>query len=311
MIVDAEIFRNLPTTEVARLVRASGSKVCVFPSNGTRRWYMLEHLSRGAGDLKTYMEITARHHAKVFKMFFDHGLDTLLVPLFGPDLLERGEDYAQAAMNGLTRLATQADYLDFYQASRVRVRFYGAYDKLLPATSRANLLELFEKTTAQTLAHDQHRLFIGLFAHDATETVAEIAVRFYQQHGRAPDRRQIVETYYGEYVEPVDLFIGFDKFSAFDMPLLSTGHEDLYFTVSPSPYLTPRQLRDILYDHLYSRRGEPDYWNMTPEDWSWMRAFYQTNMENTLGVGLKRRGIWYPLPQVEQPAGFGESDEIR
>ena len=41
-------FLGLPTEEVARLVHAAGSKVCVFPINGTRRWYLLE--SDGGGD---------------------------------------------------------------------------------------------------------------------------------------------------------------------------------------------------------------------------------------------------------------------
>ena len=109
--------------------------------------------------------------------------------------------------------------------------------------------------------------------------------------------------YYGEYVEPVDLFVGFDKFCLFDMPLVTTGNEDLYFTISPSPYLSKRQLRDILYDHLYSRRdGEPDYAAMEPDDWSWMKSFYTANLDRTLGVGIKHGRTWYPLPQVELPA---------
>ncbi len=39
--------------------------------------------------------------------------------------------------------------------------------------------------------------------------------------------------YYGEYVAPVDLFVGFDKFCTFDMPLIATGDEDLYFHGQP------------------------------------------------------------------------------
>ena len=116
-----------------------------------------------------------------------------------------------------------------------------------------------------------------------------------------PDKRTLVELYYGEYVEPVDLFIGFSKFRAFDMPLLTTGTEDLYFTVSPSPYLTERQLRDILYDHLFTRPGDLDYSAMDGDDWARMNGFYRANLGNTLGVGIKRGEVWYPLPQVELP----------
>ena len=306
--MDAETFRNLPTTEVARLVRASGSKVCVFPSNGTRRWFMLEHLASGEQDLASYVDIACRHHIEIFKMFFEHGLDTLLVPFFGPDLLKRGEDYAQLVIDDLARPAIHPDFKAFYDAYRVRVRFYGDYDKFLAPTPYTYMADMFEQATVWTQSHDRYRLFFGLFAHDATETVAKIAVRFYQEHNRLPDKRQIIEAYYGEYVGPVDLFIGFDKFSVFDMPLLSIGNEDLYFTVSPSPYITQRQLRDILYDHLYSRQGDPEYAAMSPDDWARMGAFYQANLGKTMGVGTKHKGVWYPLSHIDLLSSLDESD---
>ena len=280
--MDIETFQKLPTQEVARLVRAAGPRVCVFPINGTRRWFLLEHrLEREQDFVPTYLSVTTRRHIELYQLFFDHGLDTLLTPAFGPDLMERGQGYVQMAAEGLAQLATHPDFLDFYQAYRVRVRFYGDYRRFFGPTPYAYLSGLFDEVTARTLAHDRHRLFFGLFAHDATETIAEIAVRFYQKHGRPPDRRHIVETYYGEYVGPVDLFIGFDKFSAFDMPLVATGNEDLYFTVSPSPYLVERQLRDILYDHLYARRWEPDYSAMSADDWNLMGDFYRLKVSHS------------------------------
>jgi hypothetical protein len=86
------------------------------------------------------------------------------------------------------------------------------------------------------------------------------------------------------------------------MPLLALGEEDLYFTVTPSFYLSERQLRDILYDHLYTRRVEEG------DNWAVMKEFYRVNMNKTLGVGAQREGFWYPLPQVNLPLDF-KSDE--
>ena len=40
--MELESFLQLPLEEAARLVRADGPKVAVFPINGTRRWFMLE-----------------------------------------------------------------------------------------------------------------------------------------------------------------------------------------------------------------------------------------------------------------------------
>lgn len=303
--MDLAEFQDLPTEQVGRLVRAAGPKVCVFPINGTRRWFLLTHPSqRGEGLASAYLDATAKRHVEIYRLLFDHGLDTLLTPVFGPDLVERGEGYMQIAADGLARLTTHPDFLNFYETYGVRVRFYGDHRKFLGPTPYAYLSDRFDDVTARTLSHSRYRLFFGLFAHDATETVAEVAIRCYQEQGRPPNKRQIVEAYYGEYVGPVDLFIGFDKLSAFDMPLVATGAEDLYFTVSPSPYLTQRQLRDILYDHLYARPGELDYSEMSSREWDLMGDFYQANMERTLGVGTKRGGVWYPLPQVKLPAGF-------
>jgi tuberculosinol/isotuberculosinol synthase len=305
--MDLGTFQSLPTEEVARLVREAGPKVCVFPVNGSRRWFMLEHPPERLKTLaSTYLDVAAKRHIELYQLLFDHGLDTLLSPVFGTDLMERGRDYVQLATEGLARLATHGDFVGFYEAYRVRVRFYGDHRKFLGPTPYAYLSDLFDAVTAQTLAHNRHRLFFGVFAHNATEAVAEIAVRFHQEHGCLPDRRQIVEAYYGEWVEPVSIFIGFSKCRAYFMPLLTTGTEDLYFMVSPSPYLTERQLRSILYDHLYARRGDLDYAAMSHADRDLMREFYQTNLGNTLGVGTKRRGVWYPLPQVELLPGFAE-----
>ena len=311
--MDTEIFRHLPRTEVARLVHAAGPKVCVFPINGTRRWFMLEHQPQKQEEMSHYVNVIETRQIEICQMLYDHGLHTLLMPIFGPDLLQRGDEYMQMMAQGLARLATHPNFLTFYRTYGVRVRFYGDFRKHFTATSYSYLSELFDQVTAQTASHNRHRLFYGVCANDASETLAELAIRYHGKHGSTPDKRTLIELYYGEHVPSVDLFIGFDKFCAFDMPLVATGNEDLYFTVSPSPYLTERQLRDILYDHLYARQGgETDYLDMTPEDWNKMRSFYQANLERTLGVGAKQAygRFWYPLPTVQLPDDFDEPEPL-
>jgi tuberculosinol/isotuberculosinol synthase len=274
---------------------------------------MLEHPPQDQNSATSYLDISTQRHIELYSLLFDHGIDTLLTPIFGPDLAERGDDYMQMAAAGLTRLATHPDFLDFYTAYQVRVRFYGDHRKFFGQTPYAYLSDLFEEATQQTLVHSQYRLFFGVCANDATETTAKLAIRHYAECGCAPDKQTIIEMYYGEYVSPVDLFIGFDRFCAFDMPLLATGNEDLYFSISPSPYLTERQLRDILYDHLYTRRAEEtDYSDMSNEDWTLMKDFYHANLEKTLGIGARQEHgrYWYPLPAVQLPEGFGASEHL-
>lgn len=305
--MDAETFLSLPTPEVARLVRAAGPKVCVFPINGTRRWFMLEYPEQAATDfMEAYLQIAGRRHVELYKLLFDHGIDTLLTPIFGPDILERGEEYSQLAELGLLWFAHNQDFVDFYDAYDVRVRVYGDAQRYLQNTPYAHALDAFDELAQRTDSHRRYRLFFGVCAHDPAETVAEIAVRFYQDHGHLPNKRQIVEAYYGEYVESVDFFIGFDRPTVFDMPLIATGSEDLYFTISPSPYLDAYTLRAILYDHLYARRvNEVDYAALSPQDWQTLAGFYTLNRHHVLGLGHKHESgnFWFPLPQVELPPG--------
>ncbi len=304
--IDLDEFQNLPTEDVARLVREAGPRVCVFPINGTRRWFLLEYPNQDTNSFsETYLRVTWERQIELYKLLFDHGIDTLLTPIFGPDLIERGEEYRKLFMPGLLWCAQNQDMLNFYDDYNVRVRIYGDAQRYLQGTPYASALDAYVKLAQRTASHTRCRLFFGVCAHDATETVAEIGARFFQDHDRLPTRREIVEACYGEYVEPVDFFIGFDRFSAFDMPLLATGSEDLYFTVSPSPYMDARTLRAILYDHLYTRRvDDASYSALSSGDWAWMRAFYQANLGNVLGVGTERGGIWYPHPQVKQPSDF-------
>ncbi len=297
MTIDLTTFLNLPAEEVAHIVHESGPKVCVFPINGTRRWFILEHGQKAGDDpISAYMDIASRNHIDLYRLFFNHGIETLLTPVFGSDLLLRGDEYVKrVGAGGLARLASHPTFLDFYEEFDVRVHFYGDHRRNLSNTPYAYLSDLFDEATEKTKHHDRYRLFFGVFAQDATQTIAELSVDYFSKLGQVPDKRTLIEMYYGEYVEPVNIFIGFDKFSVFDMPLLATGEEDLYFTVSPSPYMTEHQLRTILFDHLYTRRApEPDVFNFPAEAGNKLRQYYLEHREDTLGIGRLYYGVWIP-----------------
>jgi tuberculosinol/isotuberculosinol synthase len=302
--MDFETFLNLSTDEVARIVHAEGPKVCVFPINGTRRWFMLEYPDLARENfVETYLDISGQRHIELYKLFFDHGIDTLVTPIFGPDLLERGEEYRSLLEQGLFWFAQDREFLAFYDAYDVRVRIYGDVQRYLENTPYESALDAYDGVARRTASHDRYRLFFGVCAHDATETVAAFSADFYQKNGNLPKKREIVAAYYGEYVPPVDLFIGFaDRPAVFDMPLIATGSEDLYFTVAPSPYLNACTLRAILYDHMYARRvDDADYEALSPRGWQALGEFYTQNRHHALGLGRRHesKSFWYPLPQVE------------
>ena len=305
-MIPLERFLELPTREVARLVKAAGQKLCVFPVNGTRRWFMLEHADKIGDDFITaYMDESIRNHVELCAMLFDHGIDTILAPVFGRELMHRGDEYTKrVGIDGLVRTAADAQYREFFTKYEVKVRFYGDYRDVLTGTPYEYALKSIYEVTEATRQNSRFRLFFGVFADESLETVARLSVEHYLAHGAIPDKQTLIRKYYGEDVPPVSLFIGFDKFSAFDMPLLSTGAEDLYFSISPSPYMTECQLRTILYDHLYLRSiPEPDYTQLSSEQLDWLREYYRRNQDTVLGAGRLKFGLWLPQILEENHAG--------
>src|SRR5688572_3170965 len=296
-MIPFEQFLQLPTEDVAALVRASGQKVCVFPVNGTRRWFMLEH----AGEIKdnffeAYMDASIKNHVDLCAMLFHHGIDIILAPVFGRELMRRGDEYTQrVGIDGLVRTSTDDSYRQFFEQYDVRVRFYGDYQNVLTGTPYEYALSSMYDVTEATKDNKSFRLLFGVFADEFTETLSRLSVEHYLAQGSIPDKQTLIRKYYGEELPPVSLFIGFDKFSVFDMPLLTTGAEDLYFSLSPSPYMTQHQLRAILYDHLYIRSApEPDYTKWTESELRWLREYYRKNRDYPFGVGKLKFNLWIP-----------------
>jgi adenosine tuberculosinyltransferase len=75
----------------------------------------------------------------------------------------------------------------------------------------------------------------------------------------------------------------------------------LYATLTPSPSLTEKQLREILYDHLITRRAaEVDYEALSDEAQAALAEYNERYVGATLGVGSRDPliGIWNPLLPV-------------
>jgi len=286
--VNLEDFLNLPTGEVVEIVRSKGPKVCVFPTDGTRRWHMLEHPE--STSLESYMEVQRKRHLELYKLFFDHGIDTLLSPIFRPDLLDRGEAYMKEVMKPLTWLASHPSYLSFYKDYGVSFHVYGEYREYLRSTQHGHLLDTYARLTDLTRDRCSHRLFFGIFMGDPTETISKLILEFYSENGHPPDKKELIEMYYGEYVDPADMLIGFGRFCVHDAPLL-LGHEGLYFTTSPSLYTDQQQLRMILYDYIYMQRNRtPDYGDLSQEDRVKMKDYYKSNMDKIIRIS-ENRGV--------------------
>jgi hypothetical protein len=281
---------------VARWVSARERPVVMgWPFNGTRRWYLIHR--RKHPDNADYMTSIIRRQAELHRLVFAHGVSVIVAPGFGAELLQRGVSYTRYVLGGLLQLSNDEVYREMFDAG-VRLRFYGDYEEVLDAPEFRPLLDACADLTAATESRDGPLLLIGLFADAPYPKLARLSVEFAKKRGRPPNRLELIEAYYGLAVPDLSLYVGFAQSALFDVPLLATGEEDLYATLTPSPDLTERQLREILYDHLVTRRTpEADYEALTDEAQEELARYVVRYSGATLGVGCvdPLTGIWNPL----------------
>ncbi len=243
-------------------------------------------------------------------MVFAHGVSVILAPGFGTDLLKRGSTYTHYILGGLLQLADDAVYQEMFAAG-MQIRFYGDYEEVLNTPSLRPLLQACAQLTAATESKEGPLLLIGLFADTPYQTLARLSVGFAKREGYPPNRQQLIEAYYGLAVPDLSLYLGFAQLSLFDAPLLATGQEDLYATLAPSPSLTEKQLREILYDHLVTRpTAEISYESLSNEAQEALAAYNKRYSGATLGIGRidPLTGIWNPiLPYPTTPKRSIES----
>jgi adenosine tuberculosinyltransferase len=266
-----------------------------WPFNGTRRWYLL-HRSRHP-NTDDYVVTLIRRQAELHRLIFAHGISVIMAPGFGKELLARGTDYTRLVLGGLLRLAEDPVYQEMFSCG-VRIRFYGDFAEVLDTPTFRPILQECARLTSDTASGDGPLLLIGLFADAPYPTLARLSVKIAARRGRPPERRELIEGYYGLDVPDLSLYLGFAQPALFDVPLVATGREDLYTTLTPSPDLTEVQLREILYDHLVTRRiPDPDYETLSAEARLALTEYNERYSGITLGVGridpITR--VWTPL----------------
>ena len=291
-----------PTERVSAWVSAQPEPVVMgWPYNGTRRWYVAHRLRNP--DAKDYLKVLIRRQAEHHRLIFAHGVGVILAPSFGAETLKRGETYTRYALGGLARLPEDEVYRALID-SGVRIRFYGDYREALTLAGLRSVLETCDILTEATASGGGPLLLIGLFADDPYPTIARLSVEFAEREGRAPGRAELIEAYYGLPVPDLSLYVGFVQPEMFDVPLLTTGLEHLYATLNPSPDLTERQLREILYDHLVTRRAAPvNYEALSPEAQLDLAEYIERRKGDTLVLGRidPLTGLWRPtLPKGDR-----------
>ncbi len=295
-----EEFLQLPTSQVAELIRGL---TVGFPIDGTRRWFLLHYPQ--VWDVEEYKDLTGKRYVEEFAMLFDHGVETLLVPAFGGELLSRGQEYVREMMEGMARLAQHSTFADFYRDYNVRVRFYGDWRRQVKGLPRAEEMVAALDRCAATQCTGSRRLFYGLWADDILVSLVDDMARS-RQEPLGFTREAIVTRYYGEYVEPTDMYIGFGRPTVFDVPMLVTSQTDLYYTVVPSLDLDARLFRMMVWDHFVGRWTQQEWDGLSEKDFKALHTFYEVHHDTVLGLGEVD-----PLTGIWHQRGLGPIDKFR
>jgi len=262
---------ELDNDEIAPAVAGKAATAVIY-LNGTRRWFLSQNKNWA-----NYARATGRAQRELSQLFYDHGLTTLIQPLLGYDLLDRGPAYLKLAIDqGLAELAAK-DYLSWYHQHKVRVTLYGNWAETLTGLGFGAVVDHLECVIAETERYTRRRLLLGVFADGDLEQIVSLA----QQLKPGQDLRQ---QYYGQPVGPVDIIVGSGQPAIWDLPLLDINKASLYFLQAPTFCLDQEALRRILYDHIYRRVNDDQlYEDLTPQEW---RGF------EILGLGKRSRKGW-------------------
>lgn len=292
-------FISLPDEHIEYLIQEP--KTCLLGLNGTMRWFTLESSESVTSPqdqfLRTYADTTSQRLAEICDMAFSHGIHTLLIPLLNETLFAgRSHQYAQMMLEALPNITSGGFMDEVYARHEAKVSFYGDYENIVLSAGKGDLLHSFAQTVKATHHYGKRQILWGIFAQDETSAAINATIDYYEENHLRPNTEALIRQYYGCDVGPVNIYITSGKPRLFDAPFLLTGKTDLYFMDSPSLYLSRHLLRQILYDHLYSRKSEKKYTQLKEMEWQDMKRFYEANKDNVLGLGAihPEWGIWLP-----------------
>jgi hypothetical protein len=247
---------ELDNQEIAWIVAQNVSTAAIY-LNGTRRWFLSQ-----SKDWSEYGRIIGKAHRELSQMFFDHGIKTLLQPLLGYDLLQRGQEYVTVAVeHGLIELAAP-EYRHWYRQNEIKVNFYGNWSATLNKLGLSKLVKVLEGIIEETGQNIKHDLLFGIFADEGLDRIVKLAKNVERE-------QELIKLYYGQIVSPVDLVVGSGQPVIWDLPLLDINRANLYFIQAPTYCLTKEKLRQILYDHLYQRVNDDGlYGELQVREWT-------------------------------------------
>lgn len=271
-------FLTFQTQNVSELISERPPMGLAIPFNGTRRWYLSTFQATPDALMSSdYLIQVNRRMREIMGGMFADGVHTIYTPALGRSLIERGEAYMRFSMAAMTSPADE-EGLAWCAENRVALRYYGELT-LLPDDIQAQLADIEAATHGP---HVKHIVQYGVFADRPTHDIIQRVVRLSQDSATLTEQ-DLIADYYGPAAPPVDLWIGSDQPTVFDVPLVMHENTSLYFLQYPTLFLTHQAWRRILYDMLFVRGDQETLYaeNLSPE-------------RGIMGLGKRQDGYWVP-----------------
>jgi hypothetical protein len=298
LVIAKDDFLKLTTEEICKIVtQKEKPRVGIFLPDGNRRLLMCRTKLDPTSD--AFYKAYARQFLDSFKealvIFFDHGLKTLFLPLFGPSQLARKNKFQTITTPAVyNELFKDSQWLDFFREKGIRVKIYGELSQLERIdTKRLNILDGINRLVEKTASNNRHTLFFGFVSdHTPGLEMPQNIIKFYQNHHRTPTHREILEVYYGEAVSPADFIILSSKLSGHGAfpPFISTRQARMYYFPVPGFLgLSKMNYRRIIYDLLFLQTlyPIPEYTTEYLENIEELNQFYQENKDKIFGTNKK------------------------
>jgi hypothetical protein len=246
-----EEWFELTDSDVATTIAEQRPTAAIY-MNGTRRWF-----ARLGEAWDRYPEVAGQANRDLCQLFYEHGLQTLLMPIVGYDLRQRGQAYLRMALEaGLAEIASAAS-LAWYHHEEIRVTVYGNWPAVLADLELTDLAQRLSDLIEATSGYHRRRLLFGAFADEGLDRIVTLA----QQ---TADGQALLTAYYGQPVDSVDLIVGSGQPVIWDLPLLDLNRAQLYFIQAPTFDLNRAALRHILFDSLYQRHNDDGFETSLP-----------------------------------------------
>lgn len=302
--ISKDAFMGLDRGEVAELLGHAGSPktVVLVPDNTRRTGILYKNIKSNSRYFeRNLFNALSFPFRRLIKTVFDHGIKTLFIPSLTHGNLSRNRKYVDSHFKIATRLILNEErWLNFYEENGIKVRIYGDTG-LVQSLGYHDFVNWARDIETATRSNGKHTLFWGYACTGSMETmrIIDLCIEFSEKHGRHPSNREIIELYYGEYVEDVDIFIRPGEIRDSDcQPPLIGGNAQMYFPMCPLTELDEGFFKEILYDYLFCRvtsGGRKEYSRkMDSSELQRIKTFYDQNRDTIIGLGERIGDFWVP-----------------